>query len=179
MLLDRANEQPPFVVVGHGLGAAFARVFSSRFGADVPGLVLADRPVPARPSEPGDLMDYPAALPWLARTGIMRLSGMLRPLTEGIPNPSGGALAAFLWRPDHLSRAAEELERWSDIVQAADGAHLSDRTRVTVVDVLGRDRVGFVTSDPQEARVVSAILEAVRQVRERTPKPASVRPAGR
>lgn len=165
-LLDRANERPPFVVAGHGLGAAFARLFASHPGADVPALVLVDPPGPARPLQPGGLLDQPAALPWLARTGIMRLSGMLRPMIDGMPDPSGGALGAFLWRPDHLSRTAEELDRWSDVVDAADSAPLPPGTRVAVVDVLGRDRVGFITSGPQEARVVSAILAAVREVRE-------------
>jgi pimeloyl-ACP methyl ester carboxylesterase len=41
-LLDRAGETPPFVLVGHSFGGLVARVFASRYPADVAGLVLVD-----------------------------------------------------------------------------------------------------------------------------------------
>jgi pimeloyl-ACP methyl ester carboxylesterase len=41
-LLTAAGESPPFVVVGHSLGEAYARVFADRYRADVAGLVLVD-----------------------------------------------------------------------------------------------------------------------------------------
>jgi pimeloyl-ACP methyl ester carboxylesterase len=41
-LLRIAGESPPFIVVGHSLGEVYARVFASRHGADVAGLVLVD-----------------------------------------------------------------------------------------------------------------------------------------
>lgn len=166
-LLARANEAPPFVVAGHGLGAAFATLFAARPGTLVPAIVLVDPPSPSvLPAEPRQLVDYPAALPWLARTGIMRLTGMLLPLAEGMPQPSRGALTAFLWRPDHLSRTAEEMARWRDIAISAREAALPATTRVVALDVLGSNRVGFLATAQQAAPVVSAILDAVRAVRQ-------------
>ncbi len=41
-LLETAGESPPFVVVGHSLGEAYARVFADRFRDDMAGLVLVD-----------------------------------------------------------------------------------------------------------------------------------------
>jgi pimeloyl-ACP methyl ester carboxylesterase len=41
-LLAAAGESPPFVVIGHSLGEAYARVFADRFRDDVAGLVLVD-----------------------------------------------------------------------------------------------------------------------------------------
>jgi pimeloyl-ACP methyl ester carboxylesterase len=41
-LLDVAGERPPFVLVGHSLGGAFARVFAGDHSAEVVGLVLLD-----------------------------------------------------------------------------------------------------------------------------------------
>jgi pimeloyl-ACP methyl ester carboxylesterase len=55
-LLERANEPGPFVLVGHELGASFARMYAERYPADTQALVLIDDPA-ARPSaSPGTAM---------------------------------------------------------------------------------------------------------------------------
>ncbi len=41
-LLELAGERPPFVVVGHSLGGAYARVFASVFRDAVPAIVMID-----------------------------------------------------------------------------------------------------------------------------------------
>lgn len=41
-LLDVAGEQPPFVVTGHSLGGAYARIFGATFRDEVAGIVLVD-----------------------------------------------------------------------------------------------------------------------------------------
>ena len=41
-LLATAGEEPPFVLVGHSLGGAYARVFADRYRSDVVGIVLVD-----------------------------------------------------------------------------------------------------------------------------------------
>jgi pimeloyl-ACP methyl ester carboxylesterase len=48
VLLDRAGERPPFVVVGHSFGGLVMRIFAARYRADVAGIVLVD---PARPED--------------------------------------------------------------------------------------------------------------------------------
>ncbi len=41
-LLAAAGEEPPFVIVGHSLGGAYARVFAAEYGDEVVGLVMVD-----------------------------------------------------------------------------------------------------------------------------------------
>lgn len=41
-LLATAGEPPPFVVVGHSLGGAYARVFAARYPEETPAIVLVD-----------------------------------------------------------------------------------------------------------------------------------------
>src|SRR5215471_16563648 len=48
VLLDRAGERPPFVVVGHSFGGLVMRIFAARYHADVAGIVLVD---PAHPED--------------------------------------------------------------------------------------------------------------------------------
>ena len=126
-LLTGAGEKPPFVVAGAGLGAALARAFTVRFPPTVRGVVLLDGPAAGRDSlDRNTLGQMPAAMPWLARVGILRLTGTSRrPGREP-------AIRAFMNRPDHLTRAASELARWDDVLQLADDAALA-ATKVRVV----------------------------------------------
>jgi pimeloyl-ACP methyl ester carboxylesterase len=48
VLLDRAGERPPFVVVGHSYGGLVMQIFAARYRADVTGIVLVD---PAQPED--------------------------------------------------------------------------------------------------------------------------------
>lgn len=74
-LLTRANERGPFVIAGHGLGAAFARMYAARPDSAVSALVLIDpSPANATASPPGWIM---RAAPWLARTGVLRAGRIL------------------------------------------------------------------------------------------------------
>lgn len=163
-LLDAAGEAGPYVVAGQGLGAALATAFAYRQSRDTAALVLVDDPAVARPQHPGLLIRYPGTLPWLARTGILRATGGLCAMTAEMPQPSGGALCAFLNRPDHLSRTADELSQWGATVALADGRPPGVTVPTTRLTVFGQDRVGFLT-DAQAVPVVSAILEVVRRAR--------------
>ena len=69
VLLDRANEIGPIVLVGHELGALFARMYASRFEADTAALVLIDDPATVPTPAVATLT---SAWPWLARVGILR-----------------------------------------------------------------------------------------------------------
>ena len=155
-LLSRANEQGPFVVVGQGLGAAFARMFAARPDADVSALVLIDPPH-AADSQAGWIVP---ASPWLARTGVLRAGRILSSKADGLAG--GGALQAFLNRPDHLSRAADELVAWNDLVRRTDGLQpASNRTPVMTVDLQTGDRIAFLTNPAAVDRVVATIRAAM------------------
>jgi pimeloyl-ACP methyl ester carboxylesterase len=125
-LLAGAGEKPPFVVVGAGLGAAFARAFAVRFPDTVAAAVLLEAPggEPAH-RDRDSLGRIPRAMPWLARVGLLRaMGGSRRSMTP--------AVLSFMNRPDHLTRAAQELERWNDATALTDDEALA-ATRIRVV----------------------------------------------
>lgn len=166
-LMRHAGVPGPFVIVGHGLGAAFATLFASRFANESAGLVLVNAPAAAIGSLP------PAAIstwsPWLARFALLRISGTLSKRTTGLPQPAGGALTAFLNRPDHLTSAALELSRWDDTVHAAAAATLPKDLPVMRVSVPGATApVTFLVNDAQASPVSAAVIAMVRQLRDRS-----------
>jgi pimeloyl-ACP methyl ester carboxylesterase len=157
-LLSRANVPGPFVVVGHGLGAAFARMYAARPDADARALVLVDPPAGSTGMQPRWIMP---ASPWLARTGVLRAGRILSSRADGLAG--GGALQAFLNRPDHLARAADELLAWDDLVRQTRGLQpASTRTRVTTVDLRMGERIAFLTNPAAVDTVVKAIEDAMR-----------------
>lgn len=138
-LLVGAGEKPPFLVTGAGMGALFARAFAARFPTTVAGVVLLDEPGSGHVSlDRKSLGRMPAAMPWLARVGILRLTGTSR------QSGAAPAVRAFMNRPDHLTRAGNELARWNDAVRLADDETLAaSRVRVTRGELpapLGDDR---------------------------------------
>ena len=160
-LLTRANEQGPFVIAGHGLGAAFARMYAARPDSAVAALVLIDPSPPnATASQSGWIMP---ASPWLARTGVLRAGRILSSKADGLP--AGGALRAFLNRPDHLTRAAAELDDWDETMKRAAEAEPPAALHVTTVDLGMHDRIAFLTSPEAIDRVVRAIAGAAENAR--------------
>ena len=149
-LLQNADVPAPYILVGQSLGAAFTRLYAARYPADVSALVLVDSPdAGARPEDVGLV----ALSPWLARTGLLRASGLFADRAEGLPHRDAGALRSFLNRPDHLTRTSRELARWEETVRMASDADLPRRLRVLTVS-LGRGRI----SDREQAeRLVTAI----------------------
>jgi pimeloyl-ACP methyl ester carboxylesterase len=160
-LLSRAGERGPYVLVGHGLGAVFAKLFAGRFPADVRSLILID---PATGSASAATMRLVSASPWLARAGVLRVIRVLSHTVVGLPESSAGPMKSFLNRPDHLTRAANEMARWNDAVHLADTAPLSPGLPVVPVGVNGTDRVTFLTDSSRAAEVTAAITTAVSQV---------------
>jgi pimeloyl-ACP methyl ester carboxylesterase len=158
-LLAAANERGPFVVVGHGLGAAFARLYAARADAEVTAIVLID--------PPPESADLPAESwlitmsPWLARTGVLRAGGILSSRAESLTGPSGGAVRAFLNRPDHLARAAAEVVKWDDAVEAAAGTSLRADMPAFTIQADAQDRFAFLTDPAVISRVVQTIEDVV------------------
>jgi len=170
-LLTNAGEPGPYVVVGHGLGAAFARIYAARPDAEAVALVLiASADDESGNDEPSASWVMPIA-PWLARAGVLRAGRLLSSRAEALDGPSGGAVRAFLNRPDHLTRAAAELAKWDDAMRMAAGTPFETAVPTVTVQVNADDRVAFLT-DPQAVdRVVRAIENAVRTSRESSAAP--------
>jgi pimeloyl-ACP methyl ester carboxylesterase len=159
-LLDGAGEPGPYVLVGQGLGASLVQAFAARYAADTRALVLVDPPAPDTIDGGSPLVRSPRLTPWLARVGVLRAFRVHTGLTDGIPQPFGGALATFLNRPDHLTRSAAELARWDDVVRAGAATAPEAVPHATVTTGPSR-RVAFLTEEADAGRVVAAVREVI------------------
>jgi pimeloyl-ACP methyl ester carboxylesterase len=87
-LLDRAQIQGPYVLVGHSTGGAYVRVFADRYPDQVAGMVFLDSQpneaftgLPDFPSQYRALRRASALFPSLARLGVFRLVNQFSPDT--------------------------------------------------------------------------------------------------
>ena len=165
-LLAQANEAAPYIIAGHGLGASFATAFASMFPDDVRALILVDPPRTGEvPTEPRALFAAPAALPWLARVGLLRATATLSALVPDLPPPSADVLRALLNRPDHLSRTAEEIARWTDAEALATTDGVGTGIRITHLATSGDRRASLALPEPHASRVVAVIQDEVARLR--------------
>lgn len=154
-LLDAAQVRRPVVLAGQSLGAWYARLYASRYPGDVSALVLADEP--AADSEPPAL----GLSPWLARTGALRLRGHGAVSTAELPGTAGGAMRAFLFRPDHVTRSIREIARWRDTGALVREAALDPQIAVQAVQTGGRPGTFPASAGAEQAitRAVFSLLE--------------------
>jgi thioesterase domain-containing protein len=160
-LLDAAGEKGPYVIAGQGLGAALARLDAQHLGNAAVALVMIDLPTEVNAAERAQQTRLVAMSPWLARAGVLRATAILSAHASGLPEPSQGAVRAFLNRPDHLTRAAREMARWDAVMALASAAHLPDRLRVVEVRAGRPGGVDFLSNEADAAVVSRAILGAV------------------
>lgn len=160
-LLTGAGERPPYIIAGQGFGAALARLEAEQFGADVVGLVLIDPPG-AQSASGSRLVTLS---PWLARIGLLRISGILSDQAAGLPEPLGDAFTAFLNRPDHLTRASIELSHWDDLAAQSVQVLLPPGLSVMEVQIMGDQRVAFVSTVETAAPAIAAVRGAVEAAR--------------
>jgi pimeloyl-ACP methyl ester carboxylesterase len=161
-LLRNANEPAPYVIAGQGFGAALARLFAARYHDEVAALVLIDPPAPESGTRTVQSMTRMAALsPWLARTGVLRVTGTASAEVAGLNDPSAGALRTFLLRPDHLTRAGRELARWDDTVRLAAAATVPDDLPTATVHIGSGGRAAMLTNEADARRAAAAILAAL------------------
>ena len=154
-------ERGPFVIAGHELGAAFARMYAARFHAETAALVLVDDPAEAPESTPRLVRTWP----WLARVGLLRATGALSRRATGLPDAPGGATRAFLNRPDHLTRGALEIARMSETVGLATASPLDPSLLVTRVNTSREDPPALLDSADRARDVTRALEEVVRRVK--------------
>jgi pimeloyl-ACP methyl ester carboxylesterase len=159
-LLERAGERGPFVIAGHELGAAFARMYAARFHAETAALVLVDDPAEAPESTPRLVRIWP----WLARVGLLRATGALSRRAAGLPDAPGGATRAFLNRPDHLTRGALEIARLRETVGLATARPLDPSLLVMRVNTSREDPPALLDSADRARDVTRALEEVVRRV---------------
>jgi pimeloyl-ACP methyl ester carboxylesterase len=116
-LLQRADVPGPYVVVGHSLGGAHARVFAHQYRDEVAGVVLIDsmNPQAAAPStaSAAPATDEPSRGDWLltlpARVGAVRaLAGPLGLKDAGLAPGAADADVAHSVTPRHLQTTIDE-----------------------------------------------------------------------
>ena len=168
-LLGNAKEKGPFVFVGEGFGAALARLTASRYPDDTAGLIQIDLPSSVIEQDQLRQMARTAtASPWLARTGVLRISRKFSGTSIDLPADAGGALATFLARPDHLTRSARELARWNETMALA-AVPLPASLPVTDLRIAaaGSNGLAMLTTREGGEKTVQAILEVVNRLREK------------
>jgi pimeloyl-ACP methyl ester carboxylesterase len=163
-LLAAASIKGPIVLAGQSLGAAYARLYAARYPGNVAALATIDEP--RFITAPPDLAWTLRWSAWLSRTGLLRLTGQVPSKTNGIPEPSGRAMRTFLYRPDHLTRAAQEVAQWSQTVNLAKVSTLHPLISVVQVSTPGHVVGSLLTSSDSEARTTVAILALVGETTE-------------
>lgn len=164
-LLERAGEHAPFVIVGHELGASYARMYASRFRDETAALVLVDDPSGSTESARQRVSRLAGAWPWLARIGVLRATKALSRHASGFSGESGGATRAFLNRPDHLARGALEIRTLRETARDAAAQPLDPALPVTQVAVNDTDPPALLDSADRAREVTRAIEQTVKRVR--------------
>lgn len=164
-LLERSGERGPFVIVGHELGASFARMYAGRFRNETAALVLIDDPSDSPQSAPPRVPRLVRAWPWLARIGVLRVTRALSRHASGLPGDSGGAMRAFLNRPDHLTRGAQEVARLRETAEAAAAETLDPALPVIQVNASRETPPALLDSADRARDVTRAIEQAVIRAR--------------
>ena len=127
VLLERANVQGPFVLVGHSSGAQYVRIFAGRYPEQVAGMVLLD-------GQPAEAFE---GLPWYPAfyAGLRRVSAVL-------PSLARVGVGQLLSGPEASARSArslrdEVLELPTALAQARSFQSLGDRPLVVVTAAQG------------------------------------------
>ncbi len=171
LLLAGAKIERPVVLVGHSLGAAFAALYAHQYPEDVAALLLLDAPVEDGGGMSTVELDGFVRLvrysPWLARAGVLRAMQLLSSGAAGLPEPASGAAAAFLNRPDHLTRAGIELSKWRETVALASAGTPSARFPIVEVRTGTPQPGSFLSHQTSAEPVTLAILTLVARVSSR------------
>ena len=164
-LLERAGERGPFVIVGHELGAAFARMYAAAFEPR-PRRSCSSTIRLTRRTQLPHVPRLVRAWPWLARIGVLRATRALSRHASGLPGDSGGATRAFLNRPDHLTRGALEIARLRETARAAAAEPLDPALACRPGSTPDGDAPPALLDSADRARdVTRAIEQAVKRAR--------------
>ena len=131
-LLSNTGIEGPYLLTGHSYGSHVVRVFTARYPNQVVGLVLVDPGILYRdPRFPDELATeeseadrFLTMAPWLARVGLMRLSGQGIALSQDLPPRQRAEYNASyntvrFWQAQHIQHLS-----WQDTtfqVKATDG----------------------------------------------------------
>lgn len=127
-LLKTANIPGPYLLVGHSIGGAYARMFAANYPQEVVGLVLVDATSPSVLETYAEI-DLPKVedwtpatarlFPYLAYVGAMRaIVGLgLFNIAAGLPPEEEDIAKAWLSRPDYLDTVVREYSYLPDTLK--------------------------------------------------------------
>jgi pimeloyl-ACP methyl ester carboxylesterase len=174
-LLHQAGETPPYVLVGHSLGATYVRLYALTFPEEVQALILIEPPIleSVPPAFITLMKAVRTGLDGLSRAGLIRLlgrAGLIKILYGGATPPMEiSRSAGYLYRPESFQASIHEVEALPETVRAVYelskpgalgdipllviSAHRGDNPPSQLVDALqdlaglsSRSRVVFVRS---------------------------------
>lgn len=127
-LLRAADIPPPYILAGHSIGGAYARMFAANYSDEVAGLFLIDATSPSildTYAEVGlpKVEDWTPwslrVLPYLASVGAMRFIVELGlfDLAKGLPADAETIANAFLSTPEHLRMTISEYAALSETLK--------------------------------------------------------------
>jgi len=109
-LLDRADENDPFVLVGHSIGGNYAMTYAARYPEQVAGMVLLDATNPYGTTADDAAHAGPptaaAVLPSVARLGVGRL--LPTSFWSALPEPAAGQFQALATSPRGWRNSRDE-----------------------------------------------------------------------
>jgi pimeloyl-ACP methyl ester carboxylesterase len=112
ILLERAELEPPFILVGHSIGGVYVQLYSRRYPDQVAAMVLVDSSHEdqfLRKELPKPSPVYPVLMKALAPLGVGRIIFQLKETSENVSPDVAAAMASVYSRTGHLYSVADEL----------------------------------------------------------------------
>jgi pimeloyl-ACP methyl ester carboxylesterase len=141
VLLDRAGEAGPYVLVGHSIGGDHAMAYASRYPEQVAGMVLLDTTSPYLSARTGSAHAGPpsaiAVLPSVARLGVGRL--LPTSFWSALPEPAAGQVAAFATSPRGWRGTRDEAATMPALLRQARALTTLGSAPLVVLTAAGHD----------------------------------------
>jgi pimeloyl-ACP methyl ester carboxylesterase len=141
-LLQEADEEGPFVLVGHSLAGLYSRIYAERYPEEVAGVVLVDSTHPDQfeGSESAVMMNRAAGVlgPLVARTGIPRVFN-LYPSNPELPSLQREQSRSLYYRTPHQVAVFEEMGTIPESMEKARGRGTLGEKPLMVVSAADHD----------------------------------------
>ncbi len=148
--LQAANEKPPYIVVGHSMGGAYARMFAGDHREELAGLVLVDATHPSMMTSGAEIGLPPIDKPQGGSLGTVLVSSGMLPLAmqlgivktgyddswAGLPPEFVPALKAFTTSPQFFETYTKETPTFADSLN-----------QISSLDGLGNMPLTVISSD--------------------------------
>lgn len=133
LLLTRAGEAGPYLLVAHSYGALFASEFAQLYPRETAGIVLIDGTHPDQVDRSRELARSMALFRQMfhlgaiaARFGLMRFTHLLSDMAEGLPPEQIEVAKSLYASPQHLEASARELDAWRESAQQVSQVRFGD-----------------------------------------------------